>query len=1301
MLEREEGARVSYKLDSKTIEKIRETAESESYSRRGRGVDTDSSTFSMEVSVHGDYNKTLTSTISTETEVAFDGIPVGSNIYVEASIYTQTDGEKEYFYKGRSKNFTVRAGENQVVFVLKRVNRDGSSQGEGDNGGGSGTGGGGSGGGGGTGGGGSGGGGNEPDPVLTIDFYVSATNASDLNGDGSQEHPFASIQRAVSEINSENNNSKDWVIGIDGMLRDVQTLEKVFNGETFLEIPARSITLTGLTGSSTDGIDAGWDGVSEPAGNIGSALTIETAVPVTLRKLTIKGGDAQNGGGLYLKEMYDNTACSVTMINSNITGNAAVKDGGGVYIEKGRLTMKSGEISGNKTVYVAGLSDSSSGNGGGVLLYQSGAIFDMQGGSVSSNNAANYAGAVYIASRGIYGAGSFIMSGGTISENDCDYSYSKAVYVPGQDNKNGSRTVGYFEMSGSAVITSDNDVYLGVAASMGTNMGTDAVITISGPLTGETPVATISGDEGDPELHHAYLNQRVLAATGSGSVAQSYKKFAVKPYNNTTPYYIDSNGCLTTTQPRSIDLYIKDGASGEGTSLSSPFGSISDAVAYIQSHGDSGTTVTIKISGNLSGAQRLEDIDNTKANMIIIEGANGTDLNGVPKDALTGGSGVETTLSINVTASTYNEHLPVTIQNLRISGAAEHGLFVGDGNGTNWNEVYLDSGVLITENGSGSGDYDGAGVYIDDNAAVVVNAGCTISNNAAGRNGGGIYALGFLDLEAGTITGNTAQKGKGIYAAAPGISGNNGVRLFENASVASNNDIYLCSGETILIAAPLINSSVATITPEEYTIVQLLEKQVPFGSQDNINMADMSQKFAVTQPSGSSVTWSINTRGMLISEGFGNNVVTIHVATRDNNGNDELNNGTIYFPYETIGKAIYQMTDEDTDYIVYVHGDYSSSSEWKIEDIRGARSITIQGKAGTTGNKLPGVYTESKAPITFKNIQIGAMYIGAVQVDEDSYEHADVILDTGTLIQNNSSITSIDGNELYGVVHLYQKGAVTLTMKSGAVISNNTYVNTDAVNNGYGACGGVYIGQYSKFIMEGGTISGNAEYDVSNCKDGYFIVSGDAQAGKVYCKALDSADSRSAPIYIGGPLTSTTVATITPYFYTNWQALELANDENDNPITTTTIGAECGKFAVTPTTKIVGSQIVDVNYIVNEYGTLQEVSSGGGGTSGIVVTSNAGGSGIATMLSSDAPVNITISNDDETIDFTKLKIKVGSTEYVSDSLRNFVTTGSTDNENSYEFSFDSSLTDTGTEIIIYYDENEIKRLSVMRRDNLG
>lgn len=1299
-----------------------------------------------------------------------------------------------------------------------------------------------------------------------IDIYVSATNASDSEGDGSQEHPYATIQRAVQYIIAAENSSKDWVIGVDGMLSGAQTLERQFNGETYIELVAHSVTVSGLTGSSTDGINAGWGGEEDSVtGTRDSALLIDTTVPVSVMNLTICGGDTKEGGGLKAGEVVQS---DVTLKNVCITGNCAVKSGGGIFISKASsVTMLSGEIKSNRTKYISGLSGTNNGNGGGVYMDQNDATFTMKNGSISENYAFGYGGGVYIGNYGVYGNGRFVMSGGSISANDCDYSFSKGIYVIGGSTKSPSA---YFEMSGAAVIASDNDVFLGAGS-----MGNGAVITISGTLTGETPVATISGEDGDPEIDPRYMNDQVLVATGNGSVAQSYKKFAVKPYNNVTPYYIDSNGYLTDTQPQSIDLYIRDGASGTGTSAESPFGSIFDATDYIRNHGNSATTVTIKISGNLSGAQQLIALNNSNAKEIFIEGTNGTDANGVPKDALTGGSGVEKTLSIVMTSPDYMSHVPVTISNLKITGASQHGIYVGNGNGDYWNEVYLDSGVLITGNGSGTGDYDGGGVYVDDNAAVVVRNGCTISNNTAGRNGGGIYALGYLDLEGGTITGNTAQKGKGIYVPLPpsGNTNDNGVRMYANASVANNNDVYLCTGEVIILGESLNSEApVATITPEEYDSYQVVGIS-PWGNNSSINLEEEVVKFAVAQPEGSAVTWSINTNGMLsdgsttvsfyvaqngsssaagsrgdpfdslsnalsyiasndytgydvivkvdgvlpvadheaqhtvyissfsgnsltieganglengipqdsisgdlqiyfdnyvLSEitfrnicltgsssgnyigggdgeigyyrtnvifdsgvlitgnsaeyagqgaaftikeyssvtmkdgceisgnyntGYGsdgvyidsygtfnmeggtikdnkesgntsgtgvevcgtfnisggavvasNNVIelysqytnvtiaddltadgivaTISPATSGETGMyvtpavllseaksglisayhnkfavmpksgmnwavDDKGNlvpassggGTVTFyvapggtgngsseisAFGSIDDVIVQMTDENTDYIVNVCGDMSGGDEWDIEGMTGAKTITIQGNGDTNvGNKLPGVYTCSKAPVTFMNIQIGAMYIDAVQYDEDDYYHANVFLDSGTLIKGNTGIDEIHGVGLYGVVHLYDKGAVTLTMKSGAEISNNTYVNSGLMQ--YGACGGVYIGQYSEFIMEGGTISGNAVYDVSNCSDGKFIISGDAQAGVVYCKSYQYPASWSAPILIGGPITSSNAATIVPGFYrSDWKAIELAKDDNDNEITTTSITAEYSKFSVVP-----------------------------------------------------------------------------------------------------------------------------------------
>ena len=734
-------------------------------------------------------------------------------------------------------------------------------------------------------------------------------------------------------------------------------------------------------------------------------------------------------------------------------------------------------------------------------------------------------------------------------------------------------------------------------------------------------------------------------------------------------------------------IYVTNGGSSSNSGLSenSPLGSITDAVSKIAALVDSNEhsadeNWNICLLSDIDDGQSVGSELNGKAARVTILSKSADDIKSIDYE-VDDSNNKYVNLTIDTSVSIELKDINI-VNNAYASGSGNNG------------GLLIKSGSVTMQSGEISGNTD-CGVVICNGASFYMKGGSVKNNAYENLQGQVIYKeienFGDFYMSGGTVGGDNGGTGVFVY--------NDGsFTMSGNARIVPDNVVVLSSGTVLTIGGSLTGTTpVATITPYSY---EPNRAWLSLDPDSETSLAAEYSKFAVApeyDPGADEfINYVFDENGYVQPENSGgggtSTSVTYYISPTGNDSYDGLSESNAIATVQHLAEDL--MTNEDTDYIINVCGDMTSGSEseWLLKNIAGAKSITIQGNGNSnSGNKLPGVYTKSKAPITFKNIQIGAMYIDAVQIDEDSCAHADVILDTGTLIQNNSSITSIDDNGLYGVVHLYKKGAVTLTMKSGAVISNNTYVDENAEQ--YGACGGVYIGQYSTFIMEGGTISGNAEYDVSNCQDGYFIVSGDAQAGKVYCKALDSADSRSTPIYIGGPLTSSTVATITPYFYTDWQALELGNDEDGNPITTTTIGAECGKFAVTP------SQMV--NYIVNESGMLQEVSSGGGGTSGIVVTSNAGGSGMATILSSNDSVVITISNDDETIDFTKLKIKVGSTEYVSDSLRNFVTTGTTDNENSYEFSFGSSLTSTGTDIEIYYNGALIETLSVMRRTNAG
>ena len=107
-----------------------------------------------------------------------------------------------------------------------------------------------------------------------------------------------------------------------------------------------------------------------------------------------------------------------------ITGGYTTKYGGGIYIEKGGVTLLAGSITQNKANY-----------GGGV--YNDGAL-TISGGNISYNTAENEGG-------GVYNNGSFTMTGGNISNNTSD--------------KNGGGVYAYKNVSlGGTAVIKDNKV---------------------------------------------------------------------------------------------------------------------------------------------------------------------------------------------------------------------------------------------------------------------------------------------------------------------------------------------------------------------------------------------------------------------------------------------------------------------------------------------------------------------------------------------------------------------------------------------------------------------------------------------------------------------------------------------------------------------------------------------------------------------------------------------------------------------------------------------------------------------------
>lgn len=201
-------------------------------------------------------------------------------------------------------------------------------------------------------------------------------------------------------------------------------------------------------------------------------------------------------------------------INGSDSGN------GSVYVLGGSFTMYSGAISGNKAY-----------SGGGVNVDDSGS-FTMYGGTISGNTA-QLGGGVSVAS------GSFVMHGGTISENSATTYGDAGVHVarggsftmddgaiinntsPSGNGSGGVKVEGSFTMSGGAIsgntaqtafygggvhvayggsFTLSDDASITGNTSGGSScnvyLGTNAVITIDGGLTGSNTIGVCMENPG-------------------------------------------------------------------------------------------------------------------------------------------------------------------------------------------------------------------------------------------------------------------------------------------------------------------------------------------------------------------------------------------------------------------------------------------------------------------------------------------------------------------------------------------------------------------------------------------------------------------------------------------------------------------------------------------------------------------------------------------------------------------------------------------------------------------------------------
>ena len=654
-------------------------------------------------------------------------------------------------------------------------------------------------------------------------FYAASTSGSpagsDEYGDGSQTTPFATVSKAITEINDQNHSKYSYTVHIDGTLTGCTTVNT---------LSMTGLTIEGKTGATTDKLD-GDSG--------GSVLKIASAVPVTLKNLTVTGGSAECGGGLYLD------GANLTLSDGAvITGNTATINGGGVYSENTTLAVNGTAIITGNTVQ-----DNGSGYGGGGIYVKDG-TFTLSGGTISTNTAGLRGGGVMLHtgatmtfsdglitknSAGSYGAGILVdtgstgltMTGGTVSENvmtatsTTDAAGGGGIYVATTAQISGGTISG----------NSTNGVNLGGGVFVG---GSGSLTLSGGTISGNTSLN--GGGIG--------VNGGTLTMTGGTVSLNSATTSGGGVYNIGT--FTMSGGTISGNTASTNTASSANTNGGGGVYSSGTMYMYGTAVI-----GDSSATEPATASLRSNYAAYGGGIYNAAGGKLYLGYSSYTDASNNTSETLDGG--VYYNGAYNG-GGIYDE-AAVIMQSGTIG--CNFASNYGGGIETAKSTMAISGGLIIKNKAR-----EGGGIYISTNSYPNTLSGTLeIAENRADYYGGGIYlgSPGVFTLRGNvTIHGNTSLNGGGIMHHSDGT-----FYLGEGATVASDNDVKTFWGrEKITIQSNLTGTSpVMTITPGAYTAgAQLLK-----ASSSSFVTANYD-KIAVTPRTGE--TWVIDSTGYLQTE---------------------------------------------------------------------------------------------------------------------------------------------------------------------------------------------------------------------------------------------------------------------------------------------------------------------------------------------------------------------------------------------------------------------------------------------------
>lgn len=537
----------------------------------------------------------------------------------------------------------------------------------------------------------------------------------------------------------------------------------------------------------------------------GGAISVTgEGATITMSGGTISKNTAKNGGGVITQ-----TKSAFTLSGGKITGNSCTSAGGGVYISTNTtFTMSGGSIDSNH----------SAGDGGGISLLRSTATF--KGGSVSNNTAINHAG--------------IRVSGATVTIHNLTLTGNRATgKLNAQGEYTGGNAGGLFAgqqtyTSGGAklIATPKVTIYNIYAANNTANNAGGAMLIQSKDTQFAIHGGTFANNTAGGSGGALYLSTNIKATVSNASFHGNSAKAAaavnflgcqatldsVKVYDNTAKsqggaFVIGRETADVTMKNMQIHDNVCEGAAGAILLQNYAKLRVEDSKFTGNSCQTSGGAFyfgnpcyanfkNVEFTGNQSagigGAIHVHaNADVTMDDVAVIDN--------VAEGDYGGGISSRGRLVLNNSKILNNKCL------------AGYGGGIGTGRA---NSIYLadENGVFATNViiSGNEANLQGGGIFGHRGGPVYLK-GCTITDNTAAGEGGGICVDGRFSLIDSTVTGNTSGGlGYAVYMTAAEYDGHSYSTGFKKVGGDvivrdnENGDMYISEGTGVAVVGEAI-----------------------------------------------------------------------------------------------------------------------------------------------------------------------------------------------------------------------------------------------------------------------------------------------------------------------------------------------------------------------------------------------------------------------------------------------------------------------------------------------------------------